>query len=207
MQLMVSPVRPRPSKGEPPFFDLYRKPSLEISVFSGRDIRFSSRGKDGIFANLSTVLTSSPQKPQNSPQKALRKLQNAWPNAFGDGLAVFGKQHIGRLKHRHEPLARQKPRQNRQFGQPIGAGKHGHAHQHLAVSRAAMNLRHGGFARDVVACGLKARLGNVHKGQLALCVAALQKIDLSHAQRALAVVVQREFGRGSGSCGLHWNVG
>jgi hypothetical protein len=44
---------------------------LEISVFSGRDIRFSSRGKDGIFANLSTVLTSGPQKPQNSPQKPL----------------------------------------------------------------------------------------------------------------------------------------
>ena len=77
-------------------------------------------------------------------------------------------------------------------------GKHGHAHQHLAVGGAAMNLRHGGFARDVVARSLKASLGHVHKRQLSLCIAALQKIYFSHAQRALAVVIQREFGYGSG---------
>ncbi len=70
-----------------------------------------------------------------------------------------------------------------------------------------MNLRHGGFARDVVACRLKAGLGNVHKGQLALRVAALQKIDLSHAQRALAVVVQREFGFSGGIGSLHRGIG
>jgi len=40
---------------------------LEISVFSGRDIRLSSRGKDGIFANLSTVQTTPTQKAQKSP--------------------------------------------------------------------------------------------------------------------------------------------
>jgi len=51
MQLMVSPVLPSPSKGDPPFLDLYRKPSLEISVFSGRDIVFVDLDKS-VFSQI-----------------------------------------------------------------------------------------------------------------------------------------------------------
>ena len=120
---------------------------------------------------------------------------------------MFGKQHIGGLQHRHEPAARQQPCQNWQFGQPVGVGKHRDAHQHLTIGCTAMNLRHGGLARDVVTCGFKPSLGDIDKGQLALRVAALQEIYLSHTQWALAVVVQREFGRGGDRSVLHGYIG
>ena len=50
----------------------------------------------------------------------------------------------------------------------------------------------------------EAAVRDVHKSELTVSVARLQILNLSHAQRALAVVVQRQ--RGWGSLGLGHGV-